>query len=253
MSKNFELLNRALQEDLMQAESDPQQSVRVDSMPEISSEAAELVSDGPEEVELTNLVQRVFLRPGTEAPRMVGFAAVEAQAGCTWVCARVARILAAKVAGSICVVDANPRSPGLHAQFGVTNHADGNDALLRTETLADYAQPLFGKKLWVVSSGYSTSGLDAVAVSERMRSRVASLRTQFEYVLLDLPPLNKYADAIVLGGTCDGVVIVLRANSSRRDAAQRAVADLKAANVRVLGVALNRRTFSVPNAIYRRL
>jgi Mrp family chromosome partitioning ATPase len=184
---------------------------------------------------------------------MVGFAAVEAQAGCTWVCARVAKILAAKVAGSVCVVDANLRTPGLRTQFPVTNHASGNGARPRTETLADYAEPLFGKKLWIVSLGYGTSGLDASAVSERMRSQISGLRAHFDYVLLDLPPLNKYADAIVLGGACDGMIIVLRANSSRRDATQRAVADLKAANVQVLGVALNQRTFSVPEVIYRRL
>jgi Mrp family chromosome partitioning ATPase len=86
-----------------------------------------------------------------------------------------------------------------------------------------------------------------------MRSQVASLRTRFEYVLLDLPPLNKYADAMVLGGACDGMIIVLRANASRRDATLRAVADLKAANVPVLGVALNQRRFSIPASIYRRL
>jgi Mrp family chromosome partitioning ATPase len=255
MSKNFELLNKALREDLMQAQSYPHpQPVGVDSMPETSSEAAELLSGGPEEVALTNLVQRVFLRPEADAPRMVGFAAVEAQAGCTWICAHVAKILAAQVAGSVCVVDANLRTPGLHTQFAITNGANGTGGnhARPLETLADYAQPL-SKKLWVVRSGYNTSGLDPVAVSERMRSQVASLRGQFEYVLLDLPPLNKYADAIVLGGACDGMIIVLRANASRRDATLRAVADLKAANVRVLGVALNQRTFSVPNAIYRRL
>jgi hypothetical protein len=121
------------------------------------------------------------------------------------------------------------------------------------EPLVNYAQPLFDKKLWLVSSGYCSSGADAGAISERMRSRISDLRNRFEYVLLDLPPLNKYADAIMLGGTCDGIILVLRANSSRRDTALRSVADLKAHNVNVLGVALNQRKFSVPDSIYRRL
>ncbi len=139
---------------------------------------------------------------------MVGFAAVETGAGCSWVCARVSKILAAHVAGSVCVVDANLRTPGLHTQFEATNRAGVNDALLQTGPLADYAQPIFGKKLWLVSSGDRNSGLDAGAISERMCSQIAGLRNQFGYVLLDLPPLNKYADAIVFGGACDGIILV---------------------------------------------
>jgi len=255
MSRNFEILSKALQEDLLRVESGPQEQVEVaaDSLAEQPSEPAEAVPQGPEEPQLRNLVQRVFLRAGAEAPRMLGFAAVEAGAGCSWVCSRVSRILAAHVAGSVCVVDANMHTPGLHTQFAVTNGAGVTEALLQTQPLANYAQPLIAKKLWLVSSGQRSSRLDAGAVSERMRSQIAGLRNQFGYVLLDLPPLNKYADAIVLGGACDGIVLVLRANSSRRDTAIKAVADLKTANVNVLGVTLNQRTFAVPDAIYRRL
>jgi Mrp family chromosome partitioning ATPase len=255
MSRNFEVLSKALREDLLRVESGLQEPEEVasGSLAEQPGELAESVPQGPEEPQLTNLVQRVFLRAGAPAPRMLGFAAVEKGAGCSWVCSRVSRILAAHVAGSVCVVDANLHTPGLHTQFEVTNRAGVNDALLQTEPLANYAQPLFGKKLWLVSAGHRNSELDAGAISERMRSQVAGLRDQFGYVLLDLPPLNKYADAIVLGGACDGIILVLRANSSRRNTAIKAVADLQAANVNVLGVTLNQRTFAVPDAIYRRL
>lgn len=255
MSRNFELMSKALQENLMQVAStvpEPEELV-LNPVAEEPCDVAELAPPGPETVQLTNLVQRIFLSAGKEAPRTLGFAAVEAGAGCSWVCARVSKILAAHVTGSVCAVDANLRAPGLHSQFGVTDALGMNDALLRPEPLASYAQPVFGKKLWVISSGQSRAGLDGNAMSERMRSQIVGLRNNFDYVLLDMPPLNKYADAIALGGICDGVILVLRANSSRRDTAIKAVADLRSANVNVLGAALNQRTFSVPDSIYRRL
>lgn len=214
---------------------------------------AEFVPRGPETEQLTNLVQRVFLSAGKEAPRTLGFAAVEGGAGCSWVCARVSKILAAHVTGSVCAVDANLRSPGLSTQFGITSSQGINDVLLQPEPLANYAQPVFSKKLWIIGSGQGRPELDGKAISERMRSQISGLRSHFDYVLLDMPPLNKYADALALGGICDGIILVLRANSSRRDTAIKAVADLKAANVNVLGVALNQRTFSVPDSIYRHL
>jgi Mrp family chromosome partitioning ATPase len=56
-----------------------------------------------------------------------------------------------------------------------------------------------------------------------------------------------------LGGFTDGVVLVLKAHSSRRETARSAVHDLAAANVRTLGAVLNQRTFPIPEKLYRRL
>jgi protein-tyrosine kinase len=51
----------------------------------------------------------------------------------------------------------------------------------------------------------------------------------------------------------DGVVLVLKANSSRREAARQALNEMQSANVRVLGAVLNQRTFPIPEKIYKRL
>jgi Mrp family chromosome partitioning ATPase len=79
------------------------------------------------------------------------------------------------------------------------------------------------------------------------------MRTAFDYVLIDAPALSTCNDAILLGGLSDGVVVVLKANTSRRETARKAVQDLHAANVRVLGAVLNQRTFPIPEAIYKKL
>jgi Mrp family chromosome partitioning ATPase len=65
--------------------------------------------------------------------------------------------------------------------------------------------------------------------------------------------LNAFNDAIVLGGQTDGVVLMLKANSSRRESARKAVQELHAANVRTLGAVLNQRTFPIPERLYKRL
>jgi Mrp family chromosome partitioning ATPase len=89
--------------------------------------------------------------------------------------------------------------------------------------------------------------------SERMRQRIAELRAEFEYVLIDTPAIGSSNDATVLGSATDGLVLVLKANSSRRESARGAIHDLRAAKVRVLGAVLNQRTFPIPQAIYDKL
>jgi Mrp family chromosome partitioning ATPase len=89
--------------------------------------------------------------------------------------------------------------------------------------------------------------------SENLKRRLTELRCQFDYVLIDAAPMNTCKDCIVLGKSSDGVVLVLKANSSNRKAARKALQELQAARTTVLGAVLNQRTFPIPDSIYRRL
>jgi Mrp family chromosome partitioning ATPase len=86
-----------------------------------------------------------------------------------------------------------------------------------------------------------------------MRQRITELRSGVDYVLIDASAMNVSNDATVLAAAADGVVMVLKANSSRRETVRKAVQDMQAAHVRVLGAVLNQRTFPIPDAIYNRL
>ncbi len=70
-----------------------------------------------------------FLCAGRSGSRLVVVSGMESGNGCSWICARMAEMLASQSPGSVCVVDANLRSPGLHREFGVTNHYGLTDAL----------------------------------------------------------------------------------------------------------------------------
>jgi Mrp family chromosome partitioning ATPase len=86
-----------------------------------------------------------------------------------------------------------------------------------------------------------------------MKERITELRSEFDYLLIDAPPLNAYADGMILGRLADGVVLVLEANATRREAALRVTESLRTTRIPVLGAVLNNRTFPIPEALYRRL
>jgi Mrp family chromosome partitioning ATPase len=200
--------------------------------------------------EISKIVQNLFLI--AQGPRHVVFAGTESGCGSSWMCARVAEGLAPQGRGTVCVVDCNLRSPTLHQQFGTENHDGLSDALLGSGPIREYAHRL-SQNLWLLSCGSATElGLTMLG-SDRMRLRLAELHAAFDYVLIDAAALNACNDAIVLGGLSDGVVLTLKANSSRRETARKAVQELQAANVRTLGAVLNQRTFPIPDALYKRL
>jgi succinoglycan biosynthesis transport protein ExoP len=79
------------------------------------------------------------------------------------------------------------------------------------------------------------------------------LREEFDHVLIDAPPLSQYADAISLGQLTDGLVLVLEANSTRRESAIKVMENVRRSNIQVLGAVLNKRTFPIPESLYHRL
>ncbi len=253
MSRNFELLYQSgKMQELLQSQPQAeglQTATHVDTASSTPSiEMGEEVRN-----EITRLVQSLFRSPDVKGPRRVVFAGNEPGCGCTWMCAHVAEVLASQVDASVCVVDCNLRSPSLHQQFGVENHHGLSELLQQSDPVRQYAHQLSRQNLWLLSCGSGFENRQTPLGSHRMRARMVELGAAFDYLLIDTPPLKDSNDAIVVGGLSDGVVLVLKANSSRREVARRALNDLQAAKVTSLGAVLNQRQFPIPNAIYNRL
>lgn len=252
MSRNFELLYQSgKMQELLQSQ--PQAEGLQPMTPADMASSTPSIEMGAEaRTEIGRLVQSLFRLPDVKGPRRIVFAGNEPGCGCSWMCAHVAEVLASQVEASVCVMDCNLSSPSLHQQFGVENHHGLSELLQQSDPVHQYAHQLSRRNLWLLSCG-SAENQQASLGSHRMRTRIAELSAAFDYLVIDTPPLRDSNDAIVLGALSDGVVLVLKANSSRREVARRALSDLQSANVTSLGAVLNQRQFPIPNAIYKRV
>ena len=203
--------------------------------------------------ESLRLVQRIFLLQTQAPPRAVVFAGIDHGNGCSEICVSVAQTLANNVRGSICLLEANLRSPALPELFGTTNHHGLTDALLQEGPIRSFTKPLRGDNLWLLSSGSLAPDSPKLLNSDRLKTRFAELRKEFDYVLIDAPPLTRYADAVGFGQITDGFVLILEANVTRREAALRVSENLRASGIHVLGAVLNKRTFPIPESLYHKL
>ncbi len=215
--------------------------------------------------ELTKLVRGVFLEDVAESDRAISNRAItnrtisnravvltssESGNGCSWICARAGELLASQIAGRVCLVDANFGRPTLHEHFGVSNHHGLTDALREEGSIGGYVSQLSRRNLALVSAGSDFSAdranrspsrsLDRdLAASERMRQRLQELRADFDYVLVDGGSLDVGDESIALGKMADGIVLVLKTHSTRKERTRSRVQDLKSAGVRILGAVLN--------------
>lgn len=246
MSKNFELLSRA--------ERDMEASrFQVATMPVRAADPAPRGLDPRAREETIRLVQRLFLAAGAGAPRVVVFTGAEQGDGCSWVAVHTAQTLASQVAGSVCLVDGNFRNPDIHRYFGVDPNQGLSEAILQSGPVRQFTQLTAQRNLWVLPAGKTVADTHSLLKSARLAARIAELRAEFDHVLIDVPPINAYVDGLSMGQLTDGFVLVLQANTTRREAARKAKETIEGARLRLLGAVLNKRTFPIPMSIYSRL
>lgn len=197
------------------------------------------------------LAQQVFLAPSNGSPRMVVFTGVEHGNGCTQIAAAVAQTLAHEGKGSVCLVEANFRSPDFSSLFSDLSSEGLSDAILNQGPIKSFAKPRDVGNLWVLPCGTAVPDAPALLGTTRMGERISELRNVFSFIIVDAPPLTLYSDAIALARHADGVIMVLEAESTRREAAAVAAAELRSANVPILAAVLNKREFPIPERLYR--
>jgi protein-tyrosine kinase len=202
------------------------------------------------EEQIRGLVRQVFI-PGWPKPaHQVVFSAVDADTDISSICMQVGLTLSAQVSGTTCLVEANLNSPGLERVVERNGHN-----LIANPSKSAFRDPCsqLSNELWLIPRcvflGENENGLSG----PWLRGRLAELRQTFNYTVLYGPPAGAGSEAALLASLCDGMVLVVEANSTRRVAAQKVKEKLHAANARLLGAVLSQRTFPIPQTIYKNL
>ena len=151
------------------------------------------------------------------------------------------------------IVDADLRHPALHEVFEVNNEVGLGDMLGSPDIrIEDCIQDTSVNNLKILTSGMPLLDPSERLGSERMKQILDELKSVAEVIIVDSPPVLVYADAIVLSGRVDGVIMVIQAGKSTRAAITQTLFDLQNANANLLGSIFNQSpksdTFSVNKA-----
>ncbi len=139
----------------------------------------------------------------------------------------------------VIAADTDLRRPRLHELFGLPQAPGFSNTVLQDPAAPLPLQDSVVPGLRVLTSGSLPPNPSELLSSQRGARVIAALAEQADLVLLDSPPVGPVADAAVLATRCDGVLLVLSAGKTSRDAAKRARAQLDRVGARILGVVLN--------------
>jgi succinoglycan biosynthesis transport protein ExoP len=144
----------------------------------------------------------------------------------------------------VVLIDADLRKPSLHGIFEVANTWGLTDLLREKTSLKDsplvaLARSTSVEGLSLVPSGPGTTSIANLFYSERLSELVERLRSDFDTILIDTPPISYLSDARLIGRVVDGAILVVRAGATTRDEALAAKRKLEDDGIPLLGTILN--------------
>jgi capsular exopolysaccharide synthesis family protein len=203
----------------------------------------------PEAEAVQNLYTSIMLSRPSKPPRVILVASASPSEGKTTVSVNLATVLARH--GRTCLTETDLRKPAVGQVFGL-NHRQGLSNVLTGSTPLETAMAPVADapNLVLLLAGPTPPNPAELLASDAMRELVLSLRQQFEYVVLDSPPIIPFADARSLSALADGVIVVGRCGRTTRQAIRRTTEILDAAHAHILGFVVNGVNLSSPDYRY---
>lgn len=140
----------------------------------------------------------------------------------------------------VLLVDADMRKPRVHELFGIPQEPGLSNFLvgLTGEREIFRAGPADG--LQVVTAGHISPNAAELAGTPRFRGFLESQAVDFDWIVIDVPPVMAVTDAAVVARLATGVLFVVGSEMTSRYAAKTAIARLHQVGARLLGAVLNR-------------
>ncbi len=137
------------------------------------------------------------------------------------------------------LVDADMRRPMLHHVVGVPLNPGLSELLRNEATLGEVIRSTQAPFLSIIPAGLFHPSLPQILAGNTWRELKTRLETDYDYVIVDTPPLLPVADALLLARHVDGVLLALLSDVSRLGAVAEARDRLTAVGTNILGVVVN--------------
>jgi len=145
----------------------------------------------------------------------------------------------AQTEAKVLIIDCDLRRPKLHRLLGASANIGLSNLLMDPKKLNVTMNRLDSLGISVLLSGDIPPNPSELLASARMQTLITALRTKFDYIIIDTPPVDLVIDSVVLAPLTDGVLFVVKADQSERGAVMHALEQMEYAKAKVLGYVFN--------------
>jgi protein-tyrosine kinase len=157
--------------------------------------------------------------------------------GKSFTSANLAQVLARQQGRRVLLIDADLRGPQLHEMLGTAAWPGLSDYLQGKDNELAIMQRGPLENLFFIPSGTGIQDPAGLVSNGRLKMLLERVEPLFDWIILDSPPAIPVSDASVLAKACDGVLLVVRSNSTPSDLARKARQEFP--DESLVGVVLN--------------
>jgi len=201
---------------------------------------------------INSIAASIKLKTGDPKKGIILFTCSLRGEGTTTICSNVAVAEAKMSSGNILLIDCNPKNPDIHKLLKIEASPGLTDVLLKKVRWEDAVRKSNRKNFFVLPFGQGISDPFALWSHEEIDKVLGGMREVFEKVFLDGPPILSGPDAEMIAPHVDNVVLIVKANSTRREVVERAIGHI-IVQKDILGMVYNQQVFKIPQFIYKRL
>ena len=159
-------------------------------------------------------------------------------------------VVFAQMGDRILIVDSDLRRPSMHRYLKVSNNIGLTNYLLGQATIDEVIQTTEIPSLHFIPSGKLPSSSMGILSSAKMKEFVAEMKSRYDYVFLDAPPIMGVSDATVLASMVDMCVLVVQYRKYPQMMTQRAKEMVTKVGGELVGVVLNNINISQDSYYY---
>ncbi len=140
----------------------------------------------------------------------------------------------------VILIDSDLRIPSVGKKMGISNVPGLTDLLVgyKSRRIESFKSGILDD-WYILPSGNLPPNPSELLGSKKMVRLLESLKTQFEFIIIDLPPVNLVSDAMVISKLITGLILVVREDYTSKKELDNCVRQLKLSNVNVLGCVYN--------------
>ncbi|MBM7556933.1 CpsD/CapB family tyrosine-protein kinase [Halanaerobacter jeridensis] len=140
----------------------------------------------------------------------------------------------------ILIIDADLRKPMQHKFYDLPNYEGLSNILTGELKFEEAVQETGIDRLSVISTGFIPPNPAELLSSHRMEEVIEQAEEEFDFVMIDTPPVIAVTDAAILGKKLDGILLVVASHETERGMLEKSTDKLKKANVDLIGTVLNK-------------
>ncbi|WP_082677146.1 CpsD/CapB family tyrosine-protein kinase [Bacillus sp. FJAT-29937] len=148
-------------------------------------------------------------------------------------------IVFAQQGKKVLLIDADFRKPKVHEVFKKNNFIGLTTILIKQIPLMEAIKETKINNLYILTSGPITPNPSELLSSKSMGNVLAAIRKEFDFIIIDTPPVLPVTDAQILANQCDGVILVIDHGKTKFEHAEKAKNLLLNVNAKILGAVLN--------------